>query len=211
MESTMSQKLDQMLNILRTEGPTRGDQLPNNGLEFFQLAEPDPESELEPGLSLRALEQLKSKLDAGAPLTDLEAFGANVLRIMAHQLNWAPTPRRPAPVEHLVTHHTATISGSYTIAGTLAAFKNNLKVELLSGGFAKLLETRVASCELKEGQPGLQVVLVEVVLTFQVRRRKDLDAPLDAILDSIEALISHPRETLAPVPRMLKSIGLCTA
>jgi hypothetical protein len=205
MENALSPKLEKMLSTLRKEGSTRGDRLPYS----LEWAEPEPDSELEPGLSLRALELLSSKIEAGAQLNDLEALGADLLRIMANEMSWQEQPPRPAPPTYLHTHHTAVIGGSYTIAGSLEGFSSRLEVELLSGNHAQLLDTRVASCTPKEGGPGLLVVDVQVVLTFTIRRKVG-DAPLDSILAGMEACIKHPFEVLAPVPRMLRDVTTLT-
>lgn len=205
MENTLSPKLTRMLNILRKEGPSRGDHLPG----FFQWAEPEPDSELEPGLVSRALELLSVKAETGAELNDLEALGANLLRIMANEMSWQERPPLPAPPVYIHTHHTAVISGSYTLAGSIKGFVSRLEVELLSGNHASLLDTRVASCTPKEGVPGLQVVDIQVVLTFTVRRTKD-QASLETILAGMEACIKHPYEALAPVPRMLRDVTTLT-
>lgn len=205
MENTLPPNLDKMLSILRKEGPSRGDHLPT----FFDGVEPAPDTELEPGLTTRALELLGVKMQAGAELNDLEALGANLLRIMANQMNWDARPPQPAPPVYTRTHHTAVIRGSYTIAGSLKGFASRLQVELLSGQHAHLLDTRVVSCTPKEGGPGLLVVEVEVALTFFIRRKAD-DAPLETILAGMEASIKHPFEALAPVPRMLRDVVTLT-
>lgn len=201
MENYLSPKLEKMLRTLRAEGPARGDQLPG----FFQWAEPEPDSELEPGLVMRALELLNVRMSAVPQLNHLEALGANLLRILANDMSWEARPPRPAPPTYVHTHHTAVVGGSYTIAGSLKGFTSRLEVELLSGDHARLLETHVASCTPKEGSAGLLVVDVQVVLTFVVRRTEG-DAPLETILTGMEACIKHPFEALAPVPRMLRDI-----